>query len=198
MIYVSSACVKEKNIANVIEKLAGKGIKNIELSGGTDYYCGIWKDLEELKKQYHLNYACHAYFPPPPVPFVVNLASCNDKIYRQSMEHYIQCIDMLKSVECRVLSIHAGFLVEINTDEIGHKLSSRTVYDEDKAYDRFCTAYEHLAGLCRKNGIKFFLENNVLSAENYEEFGRHNYMMMTDYEFIFYWIWDICMCPRIR
>ena len=41
MIYVSSACVKEKNIANVIEKLAGKGIKNIELSGGTDYYCGI-------------------------------------------------------------------------------------------------------------------------------------------------------------
>ncbi len=184
MIYVSSACVKEKSIAEVIKQLAGKGIKNIELSGGTDYYCGIMQDLEDLKRTYHLNYACHAYFPPPPVPFVVNLASCNDKIYRQSLEHYIQCIEMMKSLECRVLSIHAGFLVEINTEEIGHKVSSKTVYDEEKAYDRFCTAYEHIAELCKKNNMDLFLENNVLSAENYEEFGCHNYMMMTDYESI--------------
>lgn len=181
MIYVSSACVKKHNIAEVIQELATHAIKNIELSGGTDYYGNLESDLEQLKQIYNLNYACHAYFPPPKEPFVVNLAACNDQIYKQSIDHYIQCIEMLKRIGCNVLSIHAGFLVEIGTDEIGKKLNTRIVYDEGKAYDRFCTAYEYIAKLCLKNGITFYLENNVLSAENYREFDYHNYMMMTDY-----------------
>lgn len=184
MIYVSSACIRKYNIAEVIQHLAKHGIRNIELSGGTDYYSEIERDLEMLKQQYKLNYACHAYFPPPKIPFVVNLAACNDNIYQQSMDHYIQCVNMLKRMDCKVLSIHAGFLVEIGTNEIGKKLSSRTVYDEDKAYDRFCTAYEKIAKLCLENGIDFFLENNVLSEENYREFDCNNYMMMTDYDSI--------------
>lgn len=181
MIYVSSACMKRHNIAEVIQQLAAHDIKNIELSGGTDYYNEIEQDLERLKKEFHLNYACHAYFPPPENPFVVNLASCNDKIYQQSIDHYVQCIDMMKRVDCRVLSIHAGFLVEIGANEIGKRLNNRIVYDENKAYDRFCTACEYIAKLCFESGIEFFLENNVLSAENYREFDYHNYMMMTDY-----------------
>lgn len=181
MIYVSSSCVRNNTIAAIIRQLAESGIKNIELSGGTDFYDGLEGDLIALKQRYDLQYACHAYFPPPAEPFVVNLASCNDKIYKQSIEHYICCIEMLKRVECPVLSIHAGFLVEIGTSEIGRKLSGKNVYDEGKAYERFCTAYEKIARLCHDNRINFFLENNVLSAENYKEFGFHNYMMMTDY-----------------
>lgn len=181
MIYVSSACVKKRNISEVIQQLAKYGIRNIELSGGTDYYSEIENDLKMLKQEYQLNYACHAYFPPPKEPFVVNLAACNDKIYQQSINHYIECIDMLKRLDCKVLSIHAGFLVEIGINEVGKTLSDRTVYEEDKAYDRFCTAYEKIAKLCVKTGIDLFLENNVLSAENYREFNYHNYMMMTDY-----------------
>lgn len=181
MIYVSSACIKRHNIAEVILKLAKSNIKNIELSGGTDYYGNLEFDLDLLKQTYKLNYACHAYFPPPKEPFVVNLASCNDRIYQQSIDHYVQCIEMLKRIDCKVLSIHAGFLIEIGKDEIGKKLNSRIVYDEGKAYDRFCTAYEYIVKLCTKNDISFYLENNVLSAENYQEFDYHNYMMMTDY-----------------
>lgn len=184
MIYVSSSCLKKNNIAEIIEELARNDIRNIELSGGTDYYSDIESDLKKLKHMYNLQYACHAYFPPPKVPFVVNLASCNDKIYQQSIDHYIQCIDMLKRMDCKILSVHAGFLIEVNTSEIGKKLSSRIVYDKDKAYDRFCTAYEKISRLCNENGIDFFLENNVLSEENYREFEHHNYMMMTDYDSI--------------
>lgn len=181
MIYVSSACIKKHNIAEVIHELAKNNIRNIELSGGTDYYGNLVSDLEQLKQIYKLNYACHSYFPPPREPFVVNLASCNDRIYKQSINHYVQCIEMLKRIDCKVLSIHAGFLIEIGTDEIGKKLNSRVVYDEGKAYDRFCTAYEYIAKLCSMNDISFYLENNVLSAENYQQFDYHNYMMMTDY-----------------
>ena len=133
MIYVSSACIKKNRISAIIKQLAEHGVKNIELSGGTDYYDGLINDLETLKNIYHLNYVCHAYFPPPKVPFVVNLASCNDKIYRQSIKHYTQCVEMMKYLQINVLSIHAGFLVEIHTNEIGKKLSGCTIYDEKKS-----------------------------------------------------------------
>lgn len=84
MIYVSSTCVRQHNIADVIRRLAGAGIRNIELSGGTDYYDGIEREIGQLQREYNLRYACHAYFPPPEEPFVVNLASCNDRIYKHA------------------------------------------------------------------------------------------------------------------
>ena len=181
MIYVSSACFENTNIARIIQQFAEHGISSIELSGGTDFYEGIEQDLIRLKELYRLTYACHAYFPPPRVPFVVNLASCNDRIYEQSLEHYRNCIEMLKRIRCGVLSVHAGFLVEIGVDEIGKRLNDSIVYDEDRAYDRFCSAYEEINRLCSANGIALYLENNVLSRENYEAFGKHDYMMMTDH-----------------
>lgn len=42
-------------------------------------------------------------------------------------------------------------------------------------------AYEYIAKLCAKNNINLYLENNVLSAENYQAFQNQNYMMMTDF-----------------
>lgn len=184
MIYVSSSCIKRDSIAEVIELLAENGVKNIELSGGTRYYEGIEKDLYTLKERYGLTYACHAYFPPPKKPFVVNLASCNDEIYQRSIEHYNHCIKILKQIDCRVLSVHAGFMVEVGTDEIGKKLSKKIVYDERMAYERFCRAYQHLSKQCNNSSIELFLENNVLSSENFNEFEHHNYLMMTDYSSI--------------
>lgn len=184
MIYVSSACLKRNRISDIIKEFIEAGIKNIELSGGSKYYEDIEKDLMDLKKNYGLSYAFHAYFPPPKIDFVVNLASCNDEIYRRSIEHYDETIKMMKKVDSQVLSVHAGFLVEITADEIGKKLNNRIIYDEAKAYDRFCTAYKDIEKKCMENGITLYLENNVLNAENYKEFSYNNYMMMTDYQSI--------------
>lgn len=41
MIYVSSSCIRNNNIAEIICSLSEKGIRNIELSGGTEYYEGM-------------------------------------------------------------------------------------------------------------------------------------------------------------
>lgn len=186
MIYVSSSCLKNNNITEIICQLADRGIQNIELSGGTDYYDGMEHDLKRLKEKYQLNYVCHAYFPPPRKPFVVNLASCNDVLYRKSIEHYDNCIELLKKIDCNVLSVHAGFLLEIDKDEIGRKLCNTVIYDKEEAYSRFCSAYERLSRKCKEQNIRLYLENNVLSRENYQGFEYQNYFMMTDYESIMY------------
>lgn len=184
MLYVSSACLKANKISDIVKRFAEAGIRNIELSGGTKYYPEVEKDLVELKERCDLSYVFHAYFPPPEVDFVINLASCNDEIYKRSIEHYDKAIEMMKRVGSQVLSIHAGFLVEIAVGEIGKKLKNRIIYDEAKAYDRFCQAYKNLEKKCMENGITLYLENNVLNGENYKEFSYHNYMMMTDYQSI--------------
>lgn len=184
MLYVSSSCLNHNYISETIKQMAQSGIKNIELSGGTEYYDKIENDLIHLKQEYDLKYACHAYFPPPKHPFVVNLASCNDMIYKKSIEHYEQCIKMLKRIDCKTLSVHAGFLVEVTENQLGKKLNDRVIYNEQEAYDRFCTAYKYISDLCKQNDIELYLENNVLNSESYQECNYCNYMMMTDFNSI--------------
>lgn len=184
MIYVSSSCLKNKYISETVEQLALVGIRYIELSGGTDYYPDLEEDLIKLKKKYDLYYTCHAYFPPPKEPIVVNLASCDDDIYQKSISHYENCIQFMEKLDCKTLSVHAGFLIRIEAGKIGKRLDCAVIYNEEKAYDRFCSAYAYLSNLCQKKGITLYLENNVLSEENYQEFQQHNYLMMTDYDSI--------------
>lgn len=180
MIYVSSSCLKNKYIVETVRQLAEHGIKNIELSGGTEYYDDLENDLKRQQRIYGLNYTCHAYFPPHKNDIVVNLASCNDDIYRESIQHYKDCIAFLNRLEIRTLSIHAGFFIEISSDEIGKLIKTNTIYNKENSYERFICAYENIRELCLQNDIRLYLENNVLSEENYRQFRYRNYLMMTD------------------
>lgn len=133
-----------------------------------------------LKEFYNLNYACHAYFPPPKQDFVINLASCNDDIYNRSLEHYRNCIVMMKKIGIPFLSVHAGFYIEIDTGSIGGQLSDSVIYDISRANRRFCDAAEELKRIAAAENIMFYIENNVISPENYRRL-KDNYLMMTDY-----------------
>ena len=44
MIFISTSCVKAKKIKESVKMLVDKGFKNIELSGGTEYYDDLQKD----------------------------------------------------------------------------------------------------------------------------------------------------------
>ena len=65
MIYVSSSCVRADKIKDSVLTLVENGFRNIELSGGTNYYDGFDQDLLELKEKFDINFQCHNYFPPP-------------------------------------------------------------------------------------------------------------------------------------
>ena len=59
MIYLSSSCVKSEKIKDSVLVLAKNGYKNIELSGGTEYYESFENDLIDLKENYNLKYLVH-------------------------------------------------------------------------------------------------------------------------------------------
>jgi len=178
MIYISSSCVKHKKIKDSVQELADNGFKNIELSGGTEYYDGFEEDLLALKEKYNLNYICHNYFPPPKKHFVLNLASLNDEIYTCSFEHIKKVIKLSEKLGAKRYGFHAGFLIDIKVSEIGKKISKESLYDTNKSLQRFCNGFKELSQIANK--LELYVENNVFSSTNYTTYEGENLFMLTN------------------
>lgn len=180
MIYISTACIHTNKIDEAVLTIAKRGGKYIELSGGTQYYEGYLQDLLSLQKRYNLQYTSHGYFPPPITDIVINLASCDEEIYIKSIKFYLNAIAILKKLGGKVLSVHAGFYIDVAPEEIGKKISLTKVYDKELANVRFCEAIRRIKREAEKSGIFLLIENNVLSHENFVNFQNQNLFMMTD------------------
>jgi len=180
MIYISTSCVKHRKIKDSIEELASNGFKNIELSGGTEYYENFEHDLLELKEKYSLNYRCHNYFPPPKRPFVLNLASLNDETFQMSFDHLEKAISLSNRLGADKFAFHSGFFIDIRLSEIGKKLSRDKLFDKEESLERFCNAYDIIKR--KAKNVSLFIENNVFSKTNADTYDGENPFMMTNFD----------------
>jgi len=180
MIFVSSACVKNKTIKESVLELYQAGFQNIELSGGTVYYDGMEADLLVLKEKYNLNLICHNYFPPPPLPFVLNLASLNERVNQDSLDHVLKSLDLSKKLEAPIYAVHAGYLIDIPVDEVGKKLNRYPLFEEKLALKQFIENIEIISEAA--GDIDLYIENNVISAANYERYFPAQPLFFCDYE----------------
>ena len=178
MIYISTSCVKHNQIKNSVLELVNSGFKNIELSGGTEYYHGFEDELLELKDKYNLNYICHNYFPPPKEHFVLNLASLDNKVYNKTLKHLKNAIILSKKLGAKKFGFHAGFFVDIKVNEIGKKISKNDLFDREKSIKRFCEGFKKLESIA--NDIDLYIENNVFSFTNAQTYNNKNLFMLTN------------------
>lgn len=176
MIFVSSSCVKNKYINESVKELALAGFKNIELSGGTENYPDLLQGLIGLKEEYNLNYRCHNYFPPPPKDFIVNLASLNDEIYNLSIEHIKRAQQISSNLGANKFGVHAGFLINIELDEIGKVIKKKELFNKEEALKNFKSAINEL----NDKNVSLYIENNVLSMNNFKSFDKVNPLLMTE------------------
>lgn len=177
MIYVSSSCSKQKKIGAAIRELAEHGFRNIELSGGTEYYEGYEEDLFDLKEKYNLNYLVHNYFPPPKEDFVLNLASLDDAIFERSLEQLRKSIRLAHSLGTDKFGFHAGFYVNISLAEIGKAISANHLCNTKQAYERFCSGFNLIKSGSKE--VEIYIENNVYSKTNFNTYGLENPFMLT-------------------
>lgn len=182
MIFVSSSCVKTKSIREAVLILSAHGFRNIELSGGTEFYPDILEDLLELKKQYGLTYLLHNYFPPPRESVVLNLASLDNRIYSLSMDHFKRMIECAVRLEVKKIGIHAGFYIDFRLEDIGRDITKVPVNDRAEAMRRFISGYRHLRDLSGE--IPLYIENNVISAANYALYKENPFMLTCRREFL--------------
>lgn len=173
-IFVSSACIKERSLKDNILEFNRLGFDCVELTGGLDYALRNIDDIKNLSRQNNLNIQLHNYSPPAEYDFVLNLASLDQQTYDQSLSH-VQ--DVLKfSVDSRLgkYAVHAGFYIPIHSNELGKLISKRELYDKETSYERFVSTVNLLYDL---NEGDLYIENNVVSQANFNEYGENPFML---------------------
>lgn len=173
-IYISTGCIKDKTIQESIDHLKDNGIKNIELSGGK-HDPDIFQKLMNYKTE--INFMLHNYFPPPKIPFTLNLATLNKEIFEISEKHILNSIRLSSKLGIPFYSFHAGFLVDPDPKELGKKILNRKKNDEKVATEVFLERVCKFAQEGKKEGVEILIENNVLNKQNYKTFDGNPFMM---------------------
>jgi sugar phosphate isomerase/epimerase len=174
MIYVSTGGFSSRTADSVSAELLSAGVRSIELSGGA-YSETLLEDLQELRPD--LRFQIHNYFPPPADPFVLNLGSLDSEIGQRSIAHVEQALQWCVALGADRYSFHAGFLLDPKVDQLGKRITSRSLFDRDECIEVFVGRVSHLADLAKRSGIALMIENNVLSANNAAEFSQNPLLM---------------------
>ena len=115
----------------------------------------------------NLKFIVHNYFPPPQRPFVLNLASLNESIYQESLNHIKKSIKLASFIKSPFYSFHAGFLIDPKVKELGKTIKSNHLYDKNKCFERFIYSIKILSKYASKYKIKLLIENNVITKSNF-------------------------------
>lgn len=174
MIYVSTGGFRDRTADEVANELLGLGINAIELSGGA-YSPDLLDCLQSMKSD--VQFQIHNYFPPPAVPFVLNMGSQDPDIAARSIAHVEKALNWCISLGANRYSFHAGFLIDPKVEELGKRISNRDLFIRKDCIEAFVERVTYVASIARKKGIALMIENNVLSKRNAQEFPDNPLLM---------------------
>ena len=174
MIFISTGQYNSMTIDEALKYFLENGITNVELSGG-QHDPNIVKTLDKFKDK--VNFSFHNYFPPPKIPFTLNLATLNDEIYNICKKHIINSIQLSSKYNQKYYSFHAGFLIDPQPNELGKKILKKKINDEKEATDIFLKRLEKISIEAKREGVEILIENNVLNNQNYKTFKQNPFMM---------------------
>ena len=175
-IYISTGGYKKLAAYEAVTKLYENGVKHIELSG-TQYSPENLNKISKFKD--HVKFQIHNYFPPPKIPFVLNLASSDEDIYNKSLKQINNAIETCAELNCKYYSFHAGFLCDIKVKEIGKKIKIRNLQKRHDCVSVFTERVTKISEKAKKYGVDLMIENNVISKNNLIEF-KHNPFLMCE------------------
>lgn len=115
-------------------------------------------------KRYDFSFIVHHYFPPAKEPFIVNLASQDAVILKQSKEQIKRSIDFCHSLGIKLFSFHAGFRAD--PDSKLRFPQGKAVAPYETAFNTFVESVKEINSYAQNKGAKIAIENNVLSDYN--------------------------------
>ncbi len=178
-IYVSTGGVKDRTCTDVATELSSQGFNSIELSGGA-YDPQLEKSITSLKER-GLDITLHNYVPLQDTPYVLNLASADDQVFKQTDEHIRRAIDLSAMVGSRWYAFHAGFLIDPKPIELGKRISRRGLQARSESLELFKSRVDRLAEYADSKNVNLLVENNVLSKGTHTEFDG-NPLLLCDVE----------------
>ena len=171
-IFISTGKNKSVKTSKFLRFLLNKKIFKIELSAGP-YEKNILDKIIKFKK----NIQIHNYFPVPRNPFIINLASKNELIYKLSENHLKKSINFTKKIGSKVFSFHAGFLVDPRVKDFGKTLSKFKTNNKSEVMKLYIYRLNRLADYAKKRGVILLIENNVITKKNLNRFDKNPFLM---------------------
>ena len=178
MIYVSTGGLSNQPAFQTAQEFIDSGIFSIELSGGLHDKNQL-SQLKRLQSRYNASFSVHNYFPPPANSFVLNLASLNPEIHKQSTNHVINSIRWSCELGNPIYSFHAGFLLDPSVAELGQQVEVKPLFSRQSALCNFIDTVNMLSSYANSLGVTLLIENNVLSNRNYLKFQGNPFLMAT-------------------
>jgi sugar phosphate isomerase/epimerase len=179
--YFSTGCFQTKNLDEIISLSLEHGF-DLELSSAVSCSSTTLDYLYGTRAK--MRFLVHNYFPPPANPFVLNLASASPDIHRESVNHCINAIDLCSKLGAPFYSVHAGYALNLNPEELGNPqrqshLAKESRIPRNKAYETFVTTLRGLASYATEKNVGLLVENNVLASENLADDGSYP-MLLAD------------------
>lgn len=159
MIYLSTCALSNiQDLSQSILQAIESGYTNIELSS-----CHNVDSLEPIIRLYHensLNILLHNYFPPPKIPFLLNLASSNEDELEKSRNHVKNNIKLSKTFNAPFYGVHAGFRGSGEVSSKGINFSDN-IDPYEESYNTFLESMELLLKNAKKENVILAVENNT-------------------------------------
>jgi sugar phosphate isomerase/epimerase len=167
-IYVSTGAFRTRYIPDIVASAERLGLTHLELSSGCDSFPDLTALVKNLTSS-SLTFSVHNYFPPPEVPFVLNLGALDERTLASSRDHVRLCVDLTKTLGGTYYSVHSAFTLNLTPELLGRPQAQSELAGRSRSFDRDAvkaTFVESLKLLCAEaaiKGIAIFVENNVVS-----------------------------------
>lgn len=169
--FVSTGGNSKLSAVDYANYLFENNFQNIELSGG-NYDQNFVQKLLRLRKA-GANLTLHNYIPFSQDCFVLNLASNNKTILKQSIEHVRQALYLSGEIGAKYYAVHGGFLVDPKVSELGRELNRQRLQDKYDAVERFKQTVSELSSFAGQCDVRLLIENNVITVGNLNAFERN-------------------------
>lgn len=191
-VHVSTSAFPNRRLEEIVPLAMANGF-DIELGSSLEHSAGFRECLDRARGA--IRFLVHNYFPPPAEPFVLNLASADPSLRRQSLALCTESIDLCAELESPFYSLHAGFAIDLAPGELGRAWMQRRPEGvapgaRAEAYDRFLAAVRELALHASRKGVGLLVENNVVARENVNP-GERSPFLLADVEEILRFFEDV-------
>src|SRR5215469_3858259 len=165
-IYVSTTSFQTHDLPEIFALCEANGIGAVELSVAKSW------DLEALRQECaRRRLLVHNYFPPPAEPFLLNLASQDATNLQRSLDHCRRAIDLSAELGAPIYAAHGGFGADLGPALLGRPEAQAALPADSLASGEriLATLVDSSRALCaygRGCGVRFLIENNVLSPRN--------------------------------
>lgn len=174
-LFASTSSLWTEDIDPGVLQLFEAGFDGVELSSSSwdpeiIQKIGQWRQIGLL--------SIHNYFPRPQKEFVFNLASKNNAILSQSLNHAKTTVEIAHAHDMTWVSFHSGFLIDPQPEELGGVIHAREKNNRAESLESFTRHAKAIAEFAASKGVRVLWENNVLSAANFNTFNSNPFLLV--------------------